>query len=290
MILVTGATGLVGRYLVRALLAEGRELRCLVRDPEKAGTVLGTQPQPARGDVTDPGSLVEACRGTEVVIHLVAVIREKGSRTFAGINVEGTRNVVRAAQEAGCRRFIHMSALGVRDDPAYRYTHSKWLAEQAVKESNLDWTIFRPSVIYGDGFGFFDRMLQSLRMSPWPLAPVPVARTKFQPLHAGDLARCVVTALTGPAVVGRTYELGGPEQLTYGEMLDILLQQRGMRRLKAPVPLPLLRVAVPLMERVLKDPPVSSVELKQMELDNVTGPDAVEKYFGFRPRSLREGL
>ncbi len=290
MILVTGATGLVGRHIVPALLQAGHRVRCLVRNREKARSLLGNEPEFCDGDVTDPASLDEACRGAEAVIHLVAVIREKGPVTFESINVQGTRNMVAAAEKAGCRRFVHMSALGVRPDPAYRYAYSKWLGEEAVRQSSLAWTIFRPSVLYGRGFGFFDRMAQSLRMSPPPFAPVPAASSRFQPLAAADLARCVVLALTNLGSVGQTYEIGGPEHLTYGQMLDTWLASRGRQRVKLPVPLALMRLVVPVMERLLPDPPVTSVELKQMELDNVTDLNTVEKYFGFKPRTLAQGL
>jgi len=290
MILVTGATGLAGRHIVPALLEAGYRVRCLARNTEKARSLLGEKPEYRPGDVTDPASLSSACRDTETVVHLVAVIREKGTVTFDRVNAQGARNVVEAAERAGCQRFVHLSALGAREDPAYRYAYSKWRGEEAVRRSGLAWTIFRPSVLYGSGFGFFDRMAQSLRAAPPPFAPVPAARTRFQPLAAADLARCVALALKDPGSVGHIYEIGGPEQLTYGQMLDAWLAAGGRRRIKLPVPLPLMRLAVPVMERLLADPPVTSVELKQMELDNLTDPNVVEKYFGFKPRPLGRGL
>jgi len=217
MILITGATGLAGRHIVPALLEAGCRVRCLARDTEKALSLLGEKPELYPGDVTNPASLPGACRDIETVVHLVAVIREKGAVTFDRVNAQGVRNVVDAAERSGCRRFIHLSALGAREDPAYRYAYSKWLGEEAVRRSGLAWTIFRPSVLYGSGFGFFDRMAQSLRTAPPPFAPVPAARTRFQPLAAADLARCVTLALKDPGSVGHIYEIGGPEQLTYGQ-------------------------------------------------------------------------
>lgn len=290
MILVTGATGFVGRHLVKALIKDGVPVRCLARPAGTAGPLLHGA-EIVRGDVTDPSTLGAACAGVDGVIHLVAVIREKGEATFEKVNVQGTRNLVAAAEVAGARRFIHMSALGAREDPAYRYVYSKWLAEEAVKQSSLNWTVFRPSLIYGEGFGFFDRLIQSLKMFPPPFAPVPGGgKTRFQPVAVEDLVRCVLLSLNDSAFSGKICELGGPEHLSYAQMLDALTDTMGTRRIKVPVPIPLMRVVAPLMGMLLKDPPVTPVELKQLDQDNITDLNAVEKNFGFQPRRLREGL
>ncbi|MEW6183313.1 MAG: complex I NDUFA9 subunit family protein [Bacillota bacterium] len=290
MILVTGGTGLVGRAVVKELLDNGFAVRCLVRDPEKARLLLGDASEYMPGDVMDLASLLKAASGAEAVIHLVATIREQGERTFKRINVEGTVNTARTAVDAGVKRFIHMSAIGVREGPAYRYAHSKWQGEEAVRNSGLEWTIIKPSLIYGPGFGFFDRMAQSVRTSPPPFVAYPAGKTRFQPIAARDVARCVVSALKNPDAVRRVYEIGGPEHLTYAQMFGIYLDVNRIRRIKLPVPLFLLRLAVPLMEKLLPDPPVTSVELKQMDIDVITDPDAVKKNFGFEPVRLRDGL
>lgn len=290
MILVTGGTGLVGRAVIKELLSCGNRIRCLVRNRERALAILGEGPEYALGDVTDPGSLRKAANGASAVVHLVAIIRERGEYTFQRINFEGTVNTVQAAVATGVSRFIHLSALGVKEGPAYRYAHSKWLGEEAVRASPLNWTIIRPSLVYGEGFGFFDRMAQSVRLSPPPFVNYPASKSRFQPIAASDVARCVARVLEDPDAVGRTYDIGGPEHLTYGEMLDVFLAAKKIRRIKLPVPVGFLRLLVPVMERVLSDPPVTSVELKQMEIDNTTDLHAVEKHFGFKPVKLSEGL
>jgi len=290
MILVTGATGLLGRHLVPTLLDAGWDVRCLVRDTNRARALLGEEPEFCSGDVTVPDKLSKACRGAEIVVHLVAVIREQGKVTYERVNVQGTLNIVQAAEAAGCRRFIHLSVLGVQDAPAYRYVYSKWLGEQVVKKSSLEWIIFRPSLLYGKGFGFFDRMEQSLKFNIPPFAVVPAARTRFQPLAAQDLASCIATAVRNHDSVKEVYELGGPEYLNYAEMLDIWLKVKGWKRIKLLIPLPLLRPIVSLMEHLMADPPVTSVEFKQLEVDNITDLKSVKKAFGFCPRSLKEGL
>ncbi|MEW6572112.1 MAG: complex I NDUFA9 subunit family protein [Bacillota bacterium] len=290
MILVTGGSGLVGRAVVKELTAKGLRVRCLVRDTVKARSVLGEGPEIAQGDVTNYESTLRAMKGVEGVVHLVAVIRERGAQTFERVNVEGTANAVRAAAVTGVRRFIHMSALGAKEGRAYPYSHSKWQAEEIVRKSGLNWTVIRPSLVYGPGFGFFNRMAQSIRFSPPPFAVYPAGRTRFQPIAAHDVARCVAAALKDPRFIHQTCDIGGPEHLTYREMLDIFLGIHRIRRIKLPVPVGLLRLVVPVMEKLLPDAPVSLVELKLMDFDNITDLDAVKKQFGFEPVRLREGL
>ncbi|MHB1043034.1 MAG: SDR family oxidoreductase [Eubacteriales bacterium] len=289
MILITGGTGFVGRHLVRALSESGRRVRCLVRGLKPG--LFPPEVEQVEGDVTRPGTLREAVAGASGVIHLVAVIREKGDSSFRKVNVEGARNMVAAARSAGARRFIHVSALGAINDPAFSYAYSKWQAEEAVRGSSLDWTIFRPSLIYGRGFGFFDRQIQSLKMSPPPFAPVPGAgRALFQPIAVEDLVRCLLLSLDDLSFYRRIVEVGGPEHLSYARMLDILMETLGQKRIKVPVPLALMRLAVPIMGVLLRDPPVTPAELKQLELNNITEASAVEKLFGFKPRPLSQGI
>lgn len=291
MVLVTGATGFVGRHVVRELRERGAGVRCLVRSQDKAEKLLPAGVELVQGDVTHPVSLREACKGVRQVIHLVAIIREKGPRTFRAVNVQGTQNVVDAAKNAGVEHFIHMSALGAAPDPRYRYAYSKWCGEEAVRRSGLPYTILRPSVIFGEGFGFVDRLVQAVRMAPG-LAPVPGrGDVRFQPIWVGDVARCLGKIWEeGSPHYGKVYEIGGPEYLTYVEMLDAVLAVLGRRARKVHIPLWLLRAVVPVLERILPDPPVTSGELAQLDFDNVTDLDGVERQFGFVPRRLADGL
>jgi len=291
VILVTGATGFVGRHLVHALVTGGYPVRCLVRNVIGARAGLPQGVELVKGDVNDPKTLRSACEGIDGVINLVAIIREHDRETFERVNVEGTINLVVEAGQAGVRRLIHVSAMGVRNSPEYRYIYSKWLGEEAVRQSDLAWTILRPSLIYGEGFGFFDRLLQSIRLFPPPLVPVPGGgHTLFQPIAVGDVVKCILKAWHNPAMAGQIYELGGPEHLSYRQMLNALLQVRGIKRFMVPVPMTVMRLVVPLMSRIFKDPPVTMAELKQLDVDNIADVDVVEKHFGFRPVTLAEGI
>ncbi|MBF7083976.1 complex I NDUFA9 subunit family protein [Desulfallas sp. Bu1-1] len=291
MILVTGGTGLVGKHLVRALMEKGYQVRCLVRSQQKAGELLPPGVELVRGEINDLAAVKKACKGVKKIIHLVAIIREHGENTFEHINVEGTLNLVIAAGQAGVERFIHMSALGACNNPRYKYAYSKWRGEEAVVQSGLNWTILRPSIIYGHGFNFFDRMLQSLRMCPRPFVPIPgKGSTLFQPIAVEDVVRCLCMICENSATVGQIIEIGGPEHLSYVQMLDRLLEHLGEKRYKLHIPMPLMRLVVPLMGSIMRDPPVSPVELKQLEINNITDIESVEKHFGFIPVALHDGL
>ncbi len=291
VILVTGGTGLVGSHLVRVLVEKGCAVRCLVRAPQKAGEVLPAGVELFQGEINDPELVRKACQGSDQVIHLVAIIREQGNDTFERINVEGTLNLVIAAGQAGVKQFIHMSALGACDDARYIYAYSKWRGEEAVRQSGLNWTILRPSIVYGQGFNFFNRMGQALKMFPKPFVPVPGREnTLFQPIAVEDVVNCLVQVCDNPNMMGRIIEIGGPEHLSYVQMLDTFLACLGEKRYKLYVPMPLMRLVVLLMSIVWQDPPVTAIELRQLDMDNTTALSAVADTFGFEPKPLHEGL
>ncbi|MCF8011823.1 MAG: complex I NDUFA9 subunit family protein [Clostridiales bacterium] len=291
MILVTGGTGFIGRHLVWELIRQGYQVRVLVRDLLKGKYGFPDEVEPVKGDITDRSSIAKACEGVDTVIHLVAVIRETENITFEKLNVEGTLNLVIAAEETGVKRFIHLSVLGANDKPAYRYIYSKWLGEKSVCESNLDWTVLRPSIVYGEGFCFFDRMLQALKLFPPPFFPIPGnGKSLFQPVAVEDVVSCILIAVKSPEMYGKVYEVGGPEHLNYIQMVNELFNVLNVKRLKIRIPISLMNTAVPFLNKIFKDPPVTPVELKQLEVDNITEKDAVQQYFGFEPRPLNRGL
>jgi NADH dehydrogenase len=291
LILVSGGTGFVGSHLIPRLATRDEKIRCLVRSPAKTKTLQEHGAELALGDVTDSQSLSAAMHGVDTVIHLVAIIRETRNATFSKVNAQGTRNVAEAAKASGVKRFIHMSALGASPNPRYRYTYSKWQGEEAVRSSKLDFVIFRPSAIFGQGFGysFIDSMIRSLKILPF-IAPVPGSgKTRFQPIWVEDVVSCIIQTLENEKG-SQTYEIGGPEHLSYEEMLDTVIHAMSMRRVKLHIPIPLMRLAVIAMERTMSNPPVTSVELAQLELDNITDLDSVECRFGFKPLALNQGL
>jgi uncharacterized protein YbjT (DUF2867 family) len=288
-ILVTGGTGFVGSAIVAAL--GDRPLRLLVRDRTKSSKIAAPNIEFVEGDVAIPETLSDAVRGCETVIHLVGIIEESGGATFDGVIRQGTVNVVNAAQDAGVRRFIHMSALGASDRPGFGYMQAKWEAEKAVKATDFAWTIFRPSVIFGPGDGFVTALAGVVRS--FPVIPVVGGgQTKFQPLSVKDVADAYVSAVDDPSTTGKTFELGGPEVLTYEQMLDIIAAKLGKTKRKVHMPVGLMKTVVSLSSPLPKaiKPPVTSEQLKMLALDNSTAYSATEQLIGRPPLRLRDGI
>jgi NADH dehydrogenase len=282
--LVTGATGFVGREVVRILRSRNVEVRCFVRTPGSE-RVLGKDLDVHYGDVRDPAALRAAFYDVDVVVHLVAIIRERGSLTLDGINHRGTENVVEAASAAGVSHFIHQSALGARDDPAYAYLYSKWQGEQAVIRSGLPYTILRPSVIFGPGDEFVN-LLASLAKA-FLLIPIPgKGRNRFQPLAVDEMARCVADTRGREDLIGKVIELGGPEHLPLDDLVDTIARTCNVHRLKVHVPQRLMRLAVRAMTALTSSAPATPDQLRSMAIPNVAGLNSVEETFGFKPRPV----
>jgi len=289
MILVTGGTGYVGSRLVRKLIEQEKDVRLLVRDPVAARKEFPHGVAFARGDVTAPETLPAALAGVETVIHLVAIIRERGDSTFEKVNYQGTVAIVDAEKTAGVRRHLQMSALGALPDPNFPYQDTKYRAEQYVKASGLDWTIFRPSLIFGPGDQFFST-LAGLAKLPAPFVLPDGGIAKFQPVWLDDVVDAFLKALADPETIGKTYELGGPEIMSYKEMVAILMAVTGRHRPMLSLPAALLKPAAFAFDKLLPKPPVTPEQLKMLRLDNSSTHSATATLIGHPPKSLREGL
>jgi uncharacterized protein YbjT (DUF2867 family) len=286
-ILITGGTGFVGSALRQRLA--GSPMRILARHPDRAGQAPSAEI--VRGNVLDPPSLRNAMEDVDAVIHLVAIIAERGELTFDAIIRQGTTNVVTAAANAGVRRFIHVSTLGAQDNSAYPYLQAKWRSEAAVRSAPIDWTIARPSVMFGPGDGFITVLADLIRRAP--IVPVVGDGTsKFQPVAIGDITDAIQRMLDDPGTIGKTYELGGGEIYTYEELIDLIAGHLGKSRPKVHLPVGLMKAAValsrPLPSRLR--PPVTKEQLRMLAVDNCTDQSATESLIGRPALSLRNGL
>jgi len=297
-VLVTGASGFVGSYVVPALLAEGHRVVALVRSEKNGEQVLRRLGAPDRGsveirhgDVTLPETLPSALRGVDAVVHLVAIPRDyNGGADLRFVNTEGTRNVVEAARSADVRRFVHMGAMGVQDDPKLHYASSKAKAEALVAASGLDYTILKPSLQFAERDGFFNIVAGLVRMAP--VVPVPGdGKSRFQPIAAQDVARCVALSLARPETIGQSIEIGGPRYWTYREITAEVARAMGKRRLIVPMPVALIRLVAGTSERIrIIKFPVATDQLRQLKLDNIGPLDGVQSAFGFTPTDMEGQL
>ena len=287
MILVTGGSGFIGRRVVARLTDGGNGVRVLARGQRRAE--LPNRVEAVHADVLSGEGLSDSMSGVEKVVHLVAVIRESGDQTFESVIRRGTERVAAAAKLAGVKKLVYISAIGAQDNPTFPYLYAKWWAERAVASSGIKYTILRPSIVFGEGDEFINALAGLVRYNPI----VPVAgngKAKFQPIWVEDLVTCTVACLDEDAHDGETLEVGGPEHLTYDEMLDIVKQTLGKSRLTAHVPLALMRPLAQMMEWVLPKPPVTQEQLKMLVLDNTTDTDSVMRSFGVQPRRLADSL
>jgi NADH dehydrogenase len=289
VILLTGATGTVGSALLRRLTAAGEPVRCLVRDPRGLGDQR-VRVQIALGDLADPPSFRNALRGVGTVVHLAASIRDQPRGSIEELNAVATLRLVRAAERAGARRFLFFSAMGARHHSRTRFFRAKALAQEAVEGSELETMIFRPSIVYTPG----DPWLTLLeRFSYLPALPVSGSGdAQYQPIWAEDVADCVQAALmeTGPR--RRSFELGGPETLTYDDIVETALRAAGRRRPLLHLPLPIVKASLRGL-RALAGPKVfatwEEAELMEEPMTTPRGTADAEA-LGVRPRAMSSVL
>jgi uncharacterized protein YbjT (DUF2867 family) len=289
VVTVVGATGFVGGHVVERLQECGYTVRAVSRHGgRRAG--WGANVHALAADVETGDGLGATMVGASAVVHLVAIPREGGGRSFEEINVGGVARVLDAMHAAGVRRIVHLSVLGVTDDPGYRYLSSKWRGEQRVRQSGLDWVVLRPSLLFGAGDGFFSLIDTTLRWWSPGIVAIPAAPdVRFQPLAVQDLAVAVERCLAEPQRAGSVYELGGPTYLTYAQMVDAVMEATRRRRLKLPMPVPLLRTLTTVTDRLLPVFPVSHDQVLSLGRPNHTDLDAFERTFGVPPQPFDLG-
>ena len=277
-VLVTGGTGFVGPHVVRAIAERGHDLKLLVRDSTRSRELPG---QPVVGEMTNTVSLQHAVEGVEAVVHLVA-IRQGKEEQFRRVMEQGTRDLVTAARDAGVRRFVLMSALGTSEETKdlVPYYHAKWEMEQAVKGSGVDHVIFRPSFVFGREGGILPTFRKLAKLTPaTPI--IGSGEQRIQPIWVDDVALYFAEALDKPETTNRTFDLGGPDIVSWNDFWQRLRTTLGIRRRpRLHVPIRLMRVNAVVTERLPGNIPLTRDLLKMLEHgDNVvTNDDAVQTF------------
>jgi uncharacterized protein YbjT (DUF2867 family) len=290
-VFITGGTGFVGRHVVRALLAHGFLVRCLVR-PGSEGDLRGFEAiERVPGDVLRPEGLAPGLEGCAAVIHLVGIIRQRPLRgvTFDALHRRATEHMLEVARQAGVRRFVHMSALGTRAGARSGYHRTKWLAEEAVRGSGMAWTIFRPSLIYGPGDGFVSLLARLVRRLP--VFPVlGDGRYRLQPVAVEHVAEGFARALVWEGSAGHAYEVAGPAPYAYVDLVDEVARAMGEpppRKVHAPLGV------VRAMTRGLQWLPFYPLTIDQitmLEEESVADATAFYRDFNLAPEALPDGL
>ena len=289
MILVVGGTGFIGHHLIKRLRKDDLPVRAVVRTPAGAPALKALGAEVVSGDIADPQSLKAAAEGVERIVHLVGIIQEAPGVTFQSVHVDGTRNLLNAAKKAGVRHIFYQSALGTRINAKSRYHQTKWQAEELVRASGIPFSILRPSLIYGPGDLFTIRLSKMIKL--WRVLPViGSGRSKIQPIFIGDEVECVRKIVTSDSYVNGIYEIGGPEQLTYEEVMREIAEAMGVKRPMVHLPLFLMKFVARVMEAVLKKPPITMDQLIVLQEDNVCGMRDIRGAFGIEPVTFRDGL
>jgi len=247
------------------------------RHPERARDLLVKGANLARVNVAEGRGIDAAVEGHDVVIYLAGLLFEKGRQNFQAVHVDGVARVLEACQRAGVKQYLHMSALGAGRVEGSAYAETKAEAEALVQASGLNWTIFRPSIIYGAGDNFFNQFKAMSGMLP--VLPVISGGTRFQPVWVDDVARAFVKSIDNHHVSGQCYDLGGPKVYSFQALLELLMSVLGRKRTFIPVP----GIAAKLMAvftSVLPTPPITLDQLKLLGHDNVVKGDAFPTEFG----------
>jgi NADH dehydrogenase len=256
----------------------------LVRSPAKAAERLAQLPVDLHvGDVRDDLSLRRAMQGCDAVVHLAAIAIERPGQTYDDVNARGTQHVLDAMQQSGVRRIVHMSQNFAESTSPYRFLRSKGLAEDAVRASGTDWTVLRPSVIFGREDEFVNVLARLVRLSPlvYPLPGGGSAR--FQPIAVDDVARVVASALEHDKTIGHAYPIGGPARLTLRQMVERILVAMETKRVLVPLPIAVLRPIIAVAQRVLPGFPVTTELLDLLAIDNVVEGNSLHDDFGITP-------
>ncbi len=236
-VLVTGGSGFIGKECAAALKEAGHTVRILARSVAMLQKMQNCGYETAAGDVSNPSTLTNALNGIDAVVHCVGIILEPKGITFESVVVEGTRNLVDACKSAGVKKIVYISALGTRANAVSRYHKTKWQAEEMVRSCGIDFTILRPSVVYGKEDKFLNTFMKM------PIMALPGGgKGLFQPTYVKDLAQMTVLSLVTPEASNKTLDAGGPETFTYKDMMQTALKVKGVSRMSVPLPMWFMKI------------------------------------------------
>ena len=290
MILITGASGFLGRHLLRRLVGAGETVRCLVR-AESAGLpwLQAQSVEVAPGHLLDADAVGAACRGSRQIVHLAAPVHEGGDAVVERVNRQGTEILVDAARCARVERVLMVSPLGTASSAGLPFLRSRGVAEDCLRESGLPFVILQSSLMFGRGDRLISGMIRLLQRTGLLLIP-GTGKTMLQPIWVGDVVSCLLRALYDEATLDRTIPLGGPQHLTYEEIADQVAKMLNVPRMKIHLSRRTAAWVARLLEGLGQNPFLGHRHLELLEVGTITALDAVRRSFGFQAMPLIEGV
>ena len=289
-IFLTGSTGFVGKRILQDLLENKYQARCIVRQGSGQKFAQNKDIDIVLGDITDAGSLTGKLAGCDAVINLVGIIREFPGKgiTFEKLHYEGTANLVRAAREQGVRRFIQMSALGARREGKTQYQQTKFRAEECVRNSGLDYTIFRPSIVFGSGDKFvnlFAKMLKAQQFVP----VVGNGRYQMQPVAVENVSMGFIKSIERQDAIGKTFDVGGPEKIEFDQIINSIGEVISAPPHKIHIPAFVMSTIAELLDW-LPSFPVTKEQIVMLLEGNICDEKPFFAHFGIKPIGFKEGI
>lgn len=287
-IAVTGGFGFVGHHLINRLSKDNHDIT-IVAHKTRDSSLLEKPVHVTHGSVNDVDSLKSSFSGVEAVYHLVGIIAETKTKSFDKTVMEGTKNVIRAAKETSVRKIIYLSALGTSENAISKYHQTKYQAEQSVINSGIPYVIFRPSIIYGKGDGFVSMLTRMMKLSPF-LPVIGGGRYKMQPVYIDDLTDVMAQAVALHDAENKIFDIGGPEKLEYLQILHILTQVCGKKRLNLFLPKAFMLFIASVLEKIIKPAPITKDQILMMDIGNTGDISLMKKIFHIDPIRFEDGL
>jgi len=287
-IFITGATGFLGSHLVVGLKRKRLDFKCLVRRNSDISLLKKLKIKFVYGNLGDKNNLKNILKDMNIVIHLAGIINSSSKNLYHDINFSGTKNLIEACKKNNVRRFIHISTQDV-DFTKGLYSISKLQGEEVVKGSELNFTIFRPTMIYGEGSCDLKDLINLIKKT-YIVPIVGSGKNKFQPVYVGDIVKAIIKSIGNEKTIGKTYYLGGADKITYNNLIDLIIKRLQLKRIRIHLPIIFMKSIVWIYEKIVTNPSFTVDKIVLLTYDKTCDISLAEKDLRFKPIGIRNGI